>query len=64
MTAPAVLLVPIDAQIALVQRHLDYRMRANAERIAAGRLTQQRSDKELDTWRAVIATLERAKAKT
>lgn len=50
-------LVPIDAQIGIVERQIEYLLRALPERVRAGKVPQEFADRDLDTWRAVRATL-------
>lgn len=62
MTTAAVLLVTLDDQIAQINRDIAYRLRTNADRVKAGKLSQRQADRTLDTYRAILATLQAAKA--
>ena len=62
MTTAAVLLVTLDEQIAQINRDIAYRLRTNGERVAAGKLSQRQADRSLDVYRAILATLQAAKA--
>lgn len=60
MTSAAVLLVSIDDQISMVERQIDYLLRtAPARRKGKG---VRFVDRDLDTWRAVLKTLQDEKA--
>lgn len=61
MTTPSVLLVPLDEQIAAVNRQIAYLLRTTPERVAAGKVSRRQADRSLDTWRAVLETLQRQK---
>lgn len=60
MTAPAVLLITLDAQIAFAERYIAYMLRAAPMRREGS--GARFVDRDLDTMRAIIDTLKRAKA--
>jgi len=49
--------VPIEAQIACVERELRYRERVYARRVRDGKMTQDLADRELAAMSAVLNTL-------
>ena len=49
--------VPIEAQIACVQREIRMREHVYPRRVAEQKMTQALADRELSTMRAVLATL-------
>lgn len=52
--------IDIDAQIACVKREINMRKNVYPRWIGQERMTQETADRELNTMRAVLATLERA----
>lgn len=50
----------LDAQIACVKREINMRVHVYPRWVGQGRMTQAEADRELNTMRAVQATLERA----
>lgn len=52
--------VELDDQVACVRREIRMRESAYPKWIQIGRMTQAQADRELNTMRAVLATLERA----
>jgi hypothetical protein len=54
--------VPIDRQIACVKREVRMREHVYARRVLEAKMTQTEADVELQTMRAVLATLERVQS--
>lgn len=55
--------IPLEAQIAEVQREIAMRERCYAKWVSERRMLQKHADKYLDSMRAVLQTLESLKAK-
>lgn len=53
--------IPLDAQIACVEREIRLRERVYPNWIAHGRMTKAKADSEIATMRAVLDTLRGAK---
>jgi hypothetical protein len=54
--------VPIERQVACVERELRFRERVYARRVADRKMTQAKADDELEAMRAVLATLQSVEA--
>lgn len=51
----------IDEQITCVKREINMRQRVYPKWVLGGKMSQQAADREVETMRAVLATLERVK---
>jgi hypothetical protein len=54
--------IPIDAQVACIERELRYRRRVYARRVEAQKMKKEQMDYELAVMGAVLATLESIQA--
>lgn len=54
--------VPIDAQVACIERELKFRRRVYARRVVEQKMTKTQADYELEVMGAVLATLQNIEA--
>lgn len=54
--------VPIQHQMAAVERELRFRRHVYARRVAAKKMTQKKADEEIEAMQAVLATLQSIEA--